>query len=201
MKTRRTPIRTLLRRGDALWTQENPIGAAACYYEAAQRDSAEGAYLLGLLYSTDIYEDFVQDDRLAARFFLLAADRGHTEGQKRIAAMYATGCGVEPSREEADRYWRMAAEAGDADAQLDYATFLFFEAPPATERKRNVRAAKRWLRAAWKSTTAAPGVSAAASIALRHIREWEKTGILRQNDPEYNRIPDFDLDEPDADEP
>ena len=172
MKTMPKNIATLLRSGHAKLNGQDYIGAAAFFSEAAKRGSPEGSYMLGLLYSFDTFPDFVYDERLAAKFFARAADRGHTQAQMRIADMYATGCGVAQSREKADMYWSAAATAGDPDAQFFYAMFLFYDADE-TERGKNVKAAKHWLMAARNKG------GAGIQIALREIRQWEKDGILR----------------------
>lgn len=192
MKTPARKINALLRAGNALFESGDWIGAAVHYFDAGTLGSAEGYFMLGVMHADDLFGDFLRDDKLAAKFFLLAADLGNTHAQMRIADMYANGCGVAKNREKADRYWRAAAESGDVDAQDMYAAFLFYDAPDDLQRKKDVRAATRWFNAALKQG------SSGANIALRHIRRWKKDGYLPDLNVDIEKIFDQDRD-PDED--
>jgi len=82
-------------------------------------ESADPAlsYIVGLAHLNG-EGSFPKDEREAARFFRLAADRGHTEAQLRLALMYGEGRGGLPKdRTEAVRYLKLAASAGNTIAQ------------------------------------------------------------------------------------
>ena len=149
------------------------IKAAACFHKAAKMGSADGAHGLGVLYETKL-DGFVYDTALAAKFFKQAADKGHTEAQMHLATLYADGNGVEKDRKKAGKYWSKAARAGESHAQFMYAMFLFFDADEE-ERKKNVKAAKRWLKAAQENG------ELSTSIAMRDIEQWEKTGYFNED--------------------
>lgn len=193
MKPKRKSIAALLREGGELMDKFDNITAAARFKEAADRGSAEGAYWLGMLYEM-VPDDFVHDDAVAARYYHQAAAKGHAEAMMHLAMYYEYGTGVKQNRELADMYWQAAAKAGLPEAKVFYADFLFFNADEAG-RKRNVKNAKRWLKSAMKH----PGHAADASIALRHIAEWERTGVLPECPP-IEELFDDDLFEDDAED-
>ena len=55
----------------------------------------------------------------ASYWYQKAADKGHTDAQTNLAAMYADGRGVHMDGLEAARWYRRAAEAGNARAQYN----------------------------------------------------------------------------------
>lgn len=58
------------------------------------------------------------DFRVALREFRVSAARGDARAQNNIAVMYQTGRGVPQNYQEADRWYRNAAELGHVDAQF-----------------------------------------------------------------------------------
>ena len=83
-------------------------GAAAAVVERLFRRAEDHNF--GLNGAQQNYEE-------AARFYRLAADRGHGAAQKDLGTMYQNGRGVEQSFEEAARLFRLAADSGNAPAQ------------------------------------------------------------------------------------
>lgn len=53
---------------------------------------------------------------LAANLYLLAAEQGYVSAQYNLGYMYDKGYGVEQDYREAEKWYRLAAEQGDADA-------------------------------------------------------------------------------------
>ena len=58
------------------------------------------------------------------------ADPGSASGRRLLGDMYFWAEGVEYDEEQAIKYWRLAAEAGDADAQARLAAFEAGEPVP-----------------------------------------------------------------------
>lgn len=53
----------------------------------------------------------------AAKYFELAATKGHIRAHARLGHMYGTGAGVKRDVTESERHLKIAAEAGDSEAQ------------------------------------------------------------------------------------
>lgn len=64
-----------------------------------------------------------EDYETAARRFLSAAERGHSEAQYCLALCYEKGTGVNKDLPEAVKWCRAAAEQGHGEAQLKLGTF------------------------------------------------------------------------------
>ena len=62
--------------------------------------------------------DVTPDPLKALAFYRLAAARGHSEGWRRMADLYRTGCGVPPDLGQAMRLYRRAAELGNERAMF-----------------------------------------------------------------------------------
>ncbi len=96
---------------------ENHVAATCRYLEtAAKRGNSDAQYVL---------EGFVKDkdgkiiDRdCDFRFNMVAAKAGDAVGQLQIAIRYLNGKGIDQSREEALRYFKLAADQGLVEAQL-----------------------------------------------------------------------------------
>lgn len=65
----------------------------------------------------------VEADKEAARFYLLAASARHAGAARNLAGMYGSGRGVVENQQEAAKWFRVAAEAGDAQGQYALATW------------------------------------------------------------------------------
>jgi len=61
------------------------------------------------------------DLALASYWYRKAAEKGHTDAQTNLAAMYAEGRGVDMDGRQATRWYRRAAEAGNVRAQYQLA--------------------------------------------------------------------------------
>lgn len=89
---------------------------------AASRGSWEAMYWLGEIYSRG-YKD--HDPGEAIVWHARAAEAGETRSQRRLAEMLTEGTGLPaPQPEAAGRYWRLAADGGDAVAQFRLALLL-----------------------------------------------------------------------------
>lgn len=67
----------------------------------------------------------VTEDRAqAAKYYKIAADKGHAMSQYRLASMYEKANGVEQNFSEAQRYYELAANQGNAGAMHNLAVML-----------------------------------------------------------------------------
>jgi hypothetical protein len=85
----------------------------------AQSGDDEAQYLTALIY---LEGRLVPNDFSAARSWMLkSAEQGYVPAQTRLGEMYLNGSGhggANPDRADAERWLRLAATQGDADAQL-----------------------------------------------------------------------------------
>ena len=110
-------------RGD-IWGNipSNPTRAIELLEIAASRGSWEAMYQLG-----KIYDDIpaVQDANDAIIWYARAAEAGDGRSQLRLAQMLTVGQGLPAVQPEAaGRYWRLAAEGGSEEAQIQLANLL-----------------------------------------------------------------------------
>ena len=85
-------------------------------------ETPEEQYLKGLRYASG--ENVPQDAAEAARWYRIAADRGHAEAQHKLGYAYHTGEGVARNQAEALKWVRMAAEQGHSASQFNLALEL-----------------------------------------------------------------------------
>jgi TPR repeat protein len=89
---------------------------------AAARGSWEAMYQLGKCYDEVAA---VQDANDAIIWYARAAEAGDRRSQERLAEMLNSGEGLPAAqREAAGRYWRLAAEGGSTEAQMQLANLL-----------------------------------------------------------------------------
>jgi TPR repeat protein len=89
------------------------------------RDSSDAQILFdrgGMYY---MGRGVAQDYAEAAKWFRLAADRGHVEAQGSLGWMYAKGQGVAQDIVEAAKWFRLAADQGDAAARFNLGLMYF----------------------------------------------------------------------------
>lgn len=79
------------------------------------KDNPRAQYWLGAIYETGT--GVTQDFKEAAKWYLLAAEKGDTDSQKSVAGMYENGSGITKDVEEALKWYRKAALGGDLGAQ------------------------------------------------------------------------------------
>ncbi len=96
-------------------------GAAATAMQpaAAPEESPESLYRRAS--ALDRPDANADDLALASRWYRQAAEKGHSDAQTNLAAMYAEGRGVDVDGLEATRWYLRAADAGNARAQYDLA--------------------------------------------------------------------------------
>jgi TPR repeat protein len=75
----------------------------------------------------DLPRASVNDLASAAYWYQKAAEKGHTDAQTNLAAMYAEGRGVDFNSLESARWYRKAAEAGNVRAQYSLAIMHWYE--------------------------------------------------------------------------
>jgi TPR repeat protein len=84
---------------------------------AAEQSDANAQLALGRLYENGL--GLEQDEREAARLYLLAADQGHSGAQSRLAGLYYDGRGVEQDDATAASWFDRAAAQDHAPAQYN----------------------------------------------------------------------------------
>lgn len=75
-----------------------------------------------LIEQGDLYQhgiDVEKSYEKAIYYYSIAADRGSSEGERRLGYMYANGYGVIQSSEQALYWWLKAADKNDAKAQFN----------------------------------------------------------------------------------
>jgi len=120
--------------GDALIKRRpvwNPRAGVALLQEAAEAGSTRAQMLLALTYnrgamarkSNEKEVNQVRPDRgLALLWFGRLAERGDTQAQEILASWMQNGIGLSsPQPEASERYWRLAAQGGNAAAQVTFA--------------------------------------------------------------------------------
>jgi len=118
----------------------SPEQAQQCLQQGLDVDP-ELAFILGLAYHRGV-EGFQQDYEKAAKWYRLAALRGHLQAQANLGLLYAAGEGVPQDYAAAFRWSGMAAEAGNARAQaLVGSAYLYGRSVP-----QDYKAAVEWLR-------------------------------------------------------
>ena len=80
----------------------------------AESGDARGEYAMGVLYENGY--GVPKDLKLAAAWYLKAAQQGNADAQYNLGAMYEHGVGMAVNYPEAARWYRPAAEMGDIDA-------------------------------------------------------------------------------------
>lgn len=119
----------------------SPEQAQQCLQQGLDIGSPQLAFALGNAYYLR-NEAFQQDYEKAAKWFRLAALRGHLGAQASLGLLYATGEGVPQDYAAAFRWSGAAAESGDAMAQaLVGSAYLWGRSVP-----QDYKAAAQWLR-------------------------------------------------------
>jgi uncharacterized protein len=85
--------------------------------KAAEAGDAEAAFVLGEASRAGALGQ-VQNSRTAAKFFEMAADRGHAKAALMIARMLKNGDGVDRAPQQAGMWLKKAAEGGNPQAML-----------------------------------------------------------------------------------
>lgn len=78
-------------------------------------DKALGLFDLGVMYMD--FEGHEPDPDTALKYFLLAAERGNVTSQSILGDMYSAGDEIPKNLDEARRWYSIASENGDSDAQ------------------------------------------------------------------------------------
>jgi uncharacterized protein len=86
------------------------------YRKAAEQGNATAEFNLGLMYYIG-NRVLLRDWKQAASWFLRSAEQGYTMAQNRLGQMYENAQGVEVSLVQADKWYIIAAQAGDEQAQ------------------------------------------------------------------------------------
>jgi TPR repeat protein len=126
-------IETALALRDGRGVDMNRKHAVELLEIAAARGSSDAMYWLGEMYQLDIIDrDLSYDDAMvkvdqneAIIWHARAAEAGDTRAQEMLAGMLTRGEGLPaPQPEAAGRYWRLAAEGGSLEAQMQLANLI-----------------------------------------------------------------------------
>ena len=88
------------------------------------RELSQSGYPPALTFMGDYYESISNDYQETARLYKQAADKGDGNGARCYADMLMTGNGVDQNREEAFKYYTIAADAGIPEAAFVIGEFL-----------------------------------------------------------------------------
>lgn len=102
----------------------------------AEKGDVAAQYRVGVLYAEG--RNLVD----AARYYQLAADKGHAEAQFRLAGLNCRGLGVPKNRTECMRLYRLAADAGIVRAQADLGLLYLTGSGTTSDLEEGVRLAK-----------------------------------------------------------
>ena len=91
-----------------------PVDDTALLRQAAKQGDAEAQFSLGWMYANS---DGVHRSRGAVIFYHMAAEQGHAAAQYNLGNMYSDGKVVPEDDAEAVKWYRKAAEQGNAEAQ------------------------------------------------------------------------------------
>jgi hypothetical protein len=184
------------------------------YRKAAEQGDAEAQYQLGRLYAYGL--GVARDSTEAAKWYRLAADQGHVSAQHWLGHLYAQGQGLETAHAEAPepaasepgkriagpralwsdaaeaaKWWRKAADQGDAAAQFDLGWLYARGQGVETNHSEALRwyrksaeqgnaSAQHWLGHCYLSGT---GTAKDEAEAFRWFRKAAEGGIIpAQND-------------------
>ena len=95
--------------------EQNIVRAVQLYREAADGGHAEAQFQMGTFYREGEGE-LKKEPAVAVQYFALAADQGHKSALYQLGTCFSRGVGVEVDKSEAVKYFRLAAEAQDAEA-------------------------------------------------------------------------------------
>jgi TPR repeat protein len=124
-------IQTALALHNEMGVERNPKRAVELLELAASRGSWEAMYFLGEIYRIGFMSDLSE----AVVWHARAAEAGDTRSQAKLAKMLTAGEGLPaPQREAAGRYWRLAADGGSVEAQMQLAVLLRDGKVPARPR-------------------------------------------------------------------
>ena len=119
-------VSAMVEYGRALWvgrgqadSKSNSRRAIEWLQRAAAAGSLRAMYWLGWIYQRS------HDPQLALLWYSRAAEAGYGDAQVKVAQIMEKGDGLpNPQPEMAERYWRLAANHGDAFAQVEFADKL-----------------------------------------------------------------------------
>ena len=83
----------------------------------AQKEPLNAEQIFDLAYKFDAGAGVPKNEKLAARWYLRAAQLGYAPAQRNLAGMYGSGRGVEKSESDAAFWVLHAAQQGDAQAE------------------------------------------------------------------------------------
>jgi len=108
-----------------LGIKADPRRAIEWYKRAADAGLVRAKYKLGLLYYGGIFGQSAKDAGQALLWFGRAAATGDAASEYFLAKIMESGDGLaRPQLEISERYWRLAAYAGDSNAQVEFAERL-----------------------------------------------------------------------------
>jgi TPR repeat protein len=85
--------------------------------KASQIEPSDVEAIFRFAYQFDVGQGVQANAKLAAKWYLKAAEMGHASAQRNLAGLYGSGRGVARNDAEAKRWFLAAAVQGDAQAQ------------------------------------------------------------------------------------
>lgn len=92
--------------------------------KAAKQGLTEAEYMLGEMYWTGVEDLIDQNVKKAIELFEKTANKGNAHAMYKLGLAYGNGNGVAVDKQKARNYYRMAAEKGDVNAQIQYGYIL-----------------------------------------------------------------------------
>ncbi|MBT5524960.1 MAG: sel1 repeat family protein, partial [Rhodospirillaceae bacterium] len=92
-------------------------GGALSLTAADVVNDAEAQFNLGAMFQDG--QGVPQNDKVALKWYRLAAEQGHAKAQFNLGFMYSAGQGVPQDNKTAVKWYRLAAKQGDASAQYN----------------------------------------------------------------------------------
>jgi hypothetical protein len=99
---------------------QDQVAGVKLYQQAAEQGYAKAQYYMGVAsyYGQGVETDTEdpEDYEAAVRWYQLSADQGYAAAQSNLGFCFQVGCGCNLSLVEAEKYYSLAAEEGDAYA-------------------------------------------------------------------------------------
>lgn len=92
-------------------------------YLAAKNGNVDAQYNVAMNFLNGL-DGFPMDEREAKKWFEVAAEKGDAPAQNGLGIMYLRGMGGEQNIEKSEYYYRLAANQGHSNAQLQLALIL-----------------------------------------------------------------------------
>lgn len=152
--------------------ERNPETGLKWLQRAAMNDFPEAQFRLGMEYFEGRH--IPKNEEEAVRWFELASRQRHAPGMNALAWCLEHACGVEPDTDRAKKLYRLAAEAGNGNAQFNLGLNLISELSKETQ----TLASSVPSPASSTFSSSVPSSLTLSEESLKWLRLAEKNGIL-----------------------